>query len=200
MQSLAPWMHGVRVAAKLRPEVRATHAALLKSSFNSVAAVRKSVRYWGSTRRGADRPCDRTQDVSSAYAPPGVGRTNHATRARPATHSSSDGRQNQLGQHCVGDAPLLRTRHVIVAGVHGHDEVEGGHQEQALAAPTGAGDQALSTYRTANGDISQKPLPAVAEGVFYGDYRRHRLPQPGLRHDLPTLPGAAGEHHLANAQ
>jgi|SRR5262245_60581863 len=43
-------------------------------------------------------------------------------------------------------------------------------------------------------------MPAVAEGVFYVHYRRRRLPQPGLRYDLPTLPGAASEHHLANAQ
>jgi hypothetical protein len=83
-----------------------------------------------------------------------VGRTCRATRARPATRSSSDGRQNQLGQHCVGDAPLLETRSVIITGVHGHDEVERGHQEQALATPTGAGNQALSTYRSANGDLA----------------------------------------------
>jgi hypothetical protein len=43
---------------------------------------------------------------------------------------------------------------VIITGVHGHDEVERGHQEQALAAPTGTGNQALSTYRSANGDLA----------------------------------------------
>src|SRR5262245_7159461 len=90
-------------------------------------------------------------------------------RTRTATHSSSDDRQNQFGQHCVSDAPLLLTRPVIVTGVHGHDEVECGHQKQALTAPTGAGNQAFSTYRSANGDVAQEPMPAVAEGVFYGD-------------------------------
>jgi len=50
----------------LRPEVRATHAALLKYSFNSVAAVRKSVRYWGSKRRGADMAAFR-RDAAFAY-------------------------------------------------------------------------------------------------------------------------------------
>ena len=76
-------------------------------------------------------------------------------RARPAPHSSSAGRQHQLDQHCVGDAPLLQTRPAIVTGVHGHDEVERGHQEQALAAPTDAGKQALRTYRSAAGWYSE---------------------------------------------
>src|SRR5262249_52483912 len=73
---------------------------------------------------------------------------------RPHLPCDPRGRQHQLGQYCVSDAPLLRTRPMIVTGVHGHDEVERGHQEQALAAPTGAGDQALSTDRSANGDVA----------------------------------------------
>jgi hypothetical protein len=32
--------------------------------------------------------------------------------------------------------------------------VERGHQDQALAAPTGAGNQALSTGRSADGDVA----------------------------------------------
>ena len=76
-----------------------------------------------------------------------------SARGRPATHSSSDGRQHQLGQHCVGDAPLLQTRPVIVTGVHGHDEVERGHQEHAR--PNRYRQSGAQYDRSANGDLAE---------------------------------------------
>ena len=79
-------------------------------------------------------------------------------------------------------------------------EVERRHEEQALTAPADGADRGFGVTRRADRQLAEIPVPAVAPRALDGDGGRRRSLQPIRRDDLLALPGAVGQHHLADAQ
>ena len=82
-----------------------------------------------------------------------------------------------------------------------HDEIEFGHDEDALAAQTHRGDPLH--FRVARYRASQPPLLAIeeqpAEIADRLKARPDRLLDPFRRDDLPAVPGAAIEHRAGRS-